>query len=1190
MARRRAFSIELPYSLLPDGWESSMFFMFGLNIDTDQDGLSDAFERIVTKTDPNLADTDGDGMSDGWEHEFRDEGFNPRMANANGTSARTGPNDDLDGDGLSNREECALGTDPTNRDTDGDGITDGDEVGFVEVLDGEMQWSLGTGALPDLLAGLGDTDSFSATVPLARPSVINGIAYTNAAVDLDGVVWLLDPENPTGGRSKHLQAEGDVTNLLWSSSHVTLAACCEDLFARTGATGWNSTLRCGTVYNRYNVFEFGHLGYPGMRTASSPLIHSQIILPSDETNVVYVSFRKDFITRESLPLPPTVGVQLPLTNLLSGRGRYCGVSYPLGVDGCKELVTIKFHVGTGTSPAEADTDGDGLGDYREIFVCHTDPRQPDTDGDGMLDGWEVEHGFDPTTDNAEDDDPDNDRDGDPDEDGLTNGQEVDFGTDPFIADSDGDGISDGAEVAQASDPADASDGGVAGSRVPVAFTFGDQSGSHSEKYRLELTPVQTAGADGSPRSFTWTDAQYGVCETKTALLMRGCGYELRMFHAGTREGDESDYDYSLSVSYPQGAGVIVSDPSELIRADDQTSDYFSGEGKVATIKVLDAAIYADYDRDGRIDESDRTKLRAGRLLRHWVNDDDDDGDVAPNAESDIPGAQSGIGEMDGRDPDWDNSVVDGRCDLLDFAPVRLDIGGMLSQLDGAPSDYSFRLSQADGAVKVVWTSEDAEHANSFLTTDLSNCGVSLRQDSRSATTLLVDSEGVTLPSDFLNLVRSGHDKGVILIEGCAETTSPLVFECRRTSDDELVFKVEMPLSISGVGKMFRMKNLRPVCGDNGEFAERLGVPENNPDSDSNQKNLVFLHGANVTREGATAWFSEVFKRLWQSGVNVKFHGVTWHSDKGSDANYQENVSNAFVTASSLASYVNGLSGQRTIMAHSLGNMVVSSAIQDYGMQVYRYLMCNSAVPAEAYDSDPSLRVPQLVHPEWEEYPTNSWASSWHWLFRNELDDDRKFLGWPGRFADVAQYAVNFYSTGDEVLELAANNHVHAWTGISDTFGHLSWHKQELFKGRGGIGGTSWSGWNIDENFLGVNKISVEEAQTMTESDFRTNTVFYCYPSSMNQPTIPLLVRGAHLAQGIPALAPATGMFRLDEVLGEGRSFDENQPVGDAGIARPNTWPARSKYNGRWCHSDLKDVAYFYVFKFYEKVIEKGGLR
>lgn len=44
------------------------------------------------------------------------------------------------------------------------------------------------------------------------------------------------------------------------------------------------------------------------------------------------------------------------------------------------------------------------------------------------------------------------------------------------------------------------------------------------------------------------------------------------------------------------------------------------------------------------------------------------------------------------------------------------------------------------------------------------------------------------------------------------------------------------------------------------------------------------------------------------------------------------------------------------------------------------------------------------------------------------------------------------------------------------------------------------------------------------------------------------------------------------------------------IERPNGWPVRSKYNGRWCHSDMKDVAYFYVFKFYEKVVEKGNLK
>ena len=52
--------------------------------------------------------------------------------------------------------------------------------------------------------------------------------------------------------------------------------------------------------------------------------------------------------------------------------------------------------------------------------------------------------------------------------------------------------------------------------------------------------------------------------------------------------------------------------------------------------------------------------------------------------------------------------------------------------------------------------------------------------------------------------------------------------------------------------------------------------------------------------------------------------------------------------------------------------------------------------------------------------------------------------------------------------LAVDNDVGAITGITDSFAHHAWHKQELFKGRGlgvGLGATDWSGWNIEENWL-----------------------------------------------------------------------------------------------------------------------------
>ena len=56
---------------------------------------------------------------------------------------------------------------------------------------------------------------------------------------------------------------------------------------------------------------------------------------------------------------------------------------------------------------------------------------------------------------------------------------------------------------------------------------------------------------------------------------------------------------------------------------------------------------------------------------------------------------------------------------------------------------------------------------------------------------------------------------------------------------------------------------------------------------------------------------------------------------------------------------------------------------------------------------------------------------------------------------------------------------------ANSLGNLAWHKQELFNGRGvfdGLGGTTWAGWNIDENILGVNKISVEGAIAMDRRD------------------------------------------------------------------------------------------------------------
>ena len=366
--------------------------------------------------------------------------------------------------------------------------------------------------------------------------------------------------------------------------------------------------------------------------------------------------------------------------------------------------------------------------------------------------------------------------------------------------------------------------------------------------------------------------------------------------------------------------------------------------------------------------------------------------------------------------------------------------------------------------------------------------------------------------------------------------------------------------------------------------------------------IPFLDNSNAY---ATRNYHVLFKRLWLSGSRARFYNVDWRSDIGGPANYQENASNAFVVASQIANTIKSIPGEKVAMAHSLGNMVVSSMIQDHGLQVSKYLMCDSAVPSEAFypTNDVSIRIPQLVHPQWEQYPTNSWASNWHKLFAGDPSDDRRKLGWPGRFSNVPNVAVNFYSTGDEVLELSDDNDIYIWTGITSGYVQYSWHHQELWKGRAAVnvlGGTTWSGWNIEADWRGEPKISIEQALQMDDADFKTNTVFYCYPSSMNSTNISLLVRAAHLTHGIPALARPTGGRDLYNVLDWRDYFNMNLPVErqvgndgqtiTQGIQRPNGWPTRFRWNDRWLHSDMKEISFFYNFKFYEKVVEKGELR
>ncbi|MCP4498418.1 MAG: hypothetical protein GY822_00425 [Deltaproteobacteria bacterium] len=91
------------------------------SVDTDGDGLTDD-EEAARGTDPEKEDTDGDGVNDGDEEACGTSPLDPYF-----TCEADPERPDSDGDGICDEDEALRGTNPENADTDGDGVSDGDE-------------------------------------------------------------------------------------------------------------------------------------------------------------------------------------------------------------------------------------------------------------------------------------------------------------------------------------------------------------------------------------------------------------------------------------------------------------------------------------------------------------------------------------------------------------------------------------------------------------------------------------------------------------------------------------------------------------------------------------------------------------------------------------------------------------------------------------------------------------------------------------------------------------------------------------------------------------------------------------------------------------------------------------------------------------------------------------------------------
>lgn len=844
-------------------------------------------------------------------------------------------------------------------------------------------------------------------------------------------------------------------------------------------------------------------------------------------------------------------------------------------------------MGTGTNPLVSDTDGDGLTDSLEVAL-KLNPFSSDTDGDMLPDAWEMQHpGLNPKSSNSRTDDPDND--------GLDTATEYVHGTDPFSSDTDGDNVSDGDEIAQGSNPLDESDHESAPSEDIVAVPF-----SLYGDYAAWDMNIQ--GLDDDTRAFTLTTLRPGRTETQTIPLRRGNAYRVTLSWRGSyphinpywycweaqmdglpREPSFLDYHSYRLPGQNEIFGrtnVIVENTDGLFTSHIHTMDEEGGniaQGRAAILHVLRASLVPDRNRDQVISIED---AETSSPLHVWINDDLDTGDISSKT-SDIPGQTDQDTPNNSRD-----NRINGTSDLLDFFPVWVDASEAIEKIEtlfGYSLYLTLRVRQEDSAVSWISTLLTTNTAGTYLT--------DTNFPYASAETRIASPEGSDCPPFFIEAIRNNPACGILLIEGRTESEKPLVVEIRYL--DRVLCELSLPLQVHSVEERMEKVNLRE-----GRAQLRSGWYE----PPSNGAHVYFVHGFSIDEERNRGWNSEMYKRLWQSGCNARYHAIDWKGNEGlmdGSWHYQQNVANALGTAIDLKDYVNRQTGRKVVLAHSLGNMVVSRAISKYELEVDTYILLNAAVPVEAYDPTQfSTETNNVMVPlTWRGLTNLCWSAQYHSLFPE--DDDRHDLTWKGYFANVPNLTtmINYHSgtnteDGDEVLELFDEGPPSIFQG--ETISHYSWHKQEVNKGCGesaNPASTDCAGWGMrDFGSTFANPNLYESTGIIWErvlEYMKRYPIFWPNPESILTNSIPMADHYTILAKGIPALSGPAGSRPF---LEEPRVYNINMNLPNFKNGWPHTGDRYEDFLVRWLHSDIVAVSFLFTHPLFFDIMEKGNLK
>ena len=485
---------------------------------------------------------------------------------------------------------------------------------------------------------------------------------------------------------------------------------------------------------------------------------------------------------------------------------------------------------------------------------------------------------------------------------------------------------------------------------------------------------------------------------------------------------------------------------------------------VQTITAIRPPLLPDYNRDGRIDDEDAKLARDNRFY-FWTNKD--------CWKNDLAFSKSFYEQLKGLvyDTNGDDDHVNGRNDLVNQLPMAICTKGFLENWGRKNIEVVLMPSESQNSLRRCYGATSWDAVRSCVLEDIeiddesSYWEFGYGSELHKAKLCKFNEGGDVLSTEVVR--RSLNNKGMMYIEAFHECCNPITLLIRL--DGETLFSYTPQIKFSNVEDMYRWHNIRSVADESAKVeleSKPLPSPQGWPDSERDDANMYFVHGYNVSEREARTWGQAFFKRMWWSGMNAKFHVVAWFGNEtqiGEKAspNYHVNVENAFASSKAFVDIVKKYPGRNYVAAHSLGNMLVSSAIQDWGLPYERYFMLNAAVAAEAYDASATTKetIHGMTPHSWDEVPNMYRSTHWYELEGFAPNDARRQLTWRNRFNRVNK-SVNYYSSEEEVLQCDPSG-----GGKFVLQRDWAWYNQERIKGDNPVPGSrDEGGWAYNSKY------------------------------------------------------------------------------------------------------------------------------